>query len=365
MIPLLKPYISPHSEISQELEKVFNSGYIAAGDTVKEFEAAFAKYIGNDPKNVVAVSSCTAALHLALLLSGASPGTRVISTPMTAEPTNLAILHAGADIVWADTRWDNGNISWNDARQKITKKTVAVVGVDYGGIPCFNEDTRSIPPDIAIIQDAAHSLGARWDGMKMGTRRLADFTTFSLQAVKSLTTGDGGVLVCNVPGDADMARELRWFGINREASRTEVDIKRVGYKYDMNNITAAMGLVQLRHIDEVIGRQIENGKWFAKNLCHGISAYVSPVADPSYWLYTLILEDSKERDRLSHELTKAGIGNGLCHRRNDLHTVFTRYKANLPGLDEFYSRMLHIPCGWWVGDGDREYIKETIDNVLA
>jgi dTDP-4-amino-4,6-dideoxygalactose transaminase len=179
---------------------------------------------------------------------------------------------------------------------------------------------------------------------------------FSLQAIKHMTTVDGGMLVCRNPDDLPRGRRIRWFGIDRQMPRTEVDVTEVGYKYHMNNVTATIGLVQLQHIAGVLGRHIENGRYFDVALA-GIPGLElcrwETCAEPSYWFYTVLAE---RRDDLARYLTKNGIGNSMAHKRNDWHSVFARSRCPLPGVDRFYARMLHIPCGWWVTSEQREKI---------
>ncbi len=178
-----------------------------------------------------------------------------------------------------------------------------------------------------------------------------------------MTTVDGGALAINAQASDESARKLRWFGIDRGSSRTEQNVSSVGYKYNMNNVTATIGLVQLRFIQDIIDEHIDHGKYFDEELpkIPGISvAQFDELAEPSYWMYTVLAETEADRDDLSTKLTEAGIANGLVHRRNDLHDVFADSKCYLPGLDWFYSHMLHIPCGWWVTDEDREYVVRII-----
>ena len=164
------------------------------------------------------------------------------------------------------------------------------------------------------------------------------------------------MLACRNPADLPRGRRLRWFGIDRAAPRTEMDVAEVGYKYHMNNVNATIGLVQLEYIRPVIERHIANGKYFDAALrgIPGIELCAwDAAAEPSYWFYTVLAE---RRDQLARRLTELGIGNSLAHKRNDRHSVFAASRCELPGLDRFYDSMLHIPCGWWVGDAERERI---------
>lgn len=357
-LPLFKPYLPPEAALMPRLREVLYSGQISEGKPVKEFEQAFGKRFG--VSNVLSFYSGTAALHTALILAGVRPGDEVVTTAMTAEPTNLAVLHAGGRPVWADVDPASGNMDPEALQTAISPATKAVIVVHYGGIPASLGRIRRIAAaaGIAVIEDAAHALGARYDNEPIGCR--ADYTMFSLQAIKHMTTVDGGMLACAEPGRAAYGRLVKWFGIDREAPRTETDVKVLGYKYHMNNVTATMGLVQLEYIDQVIRRHQENGRYLDAAL-QGIPGLrvcrFDAEAEPSYWFYTVLAE---RRDDLSRKLTALGIGNSLAHRRNDLHTIFRASRKPLPGLDEFYGRMLHLPCGWWVTDDDRERITAAL-----
>ncbi len=357
-IPLFKVFMAPEARLVPKLRDVLYSGQISEGAEVEKFEAAFGSFIGNP--RVLSFYCGTAALHAGLILAGAGPGAEVISTPMTAEPTNLAILHAGASVVWADVDPRNGNIAPESIADSITDHTRAIVVVHYGGIPASLAAIRETAAarGIPVVEDAAHALGARYAGVPLGSH--SEFVMFSFQAIKHLTTVDGGMLACRDIENVAYGRRIRWFGIDRSAQRTEADITEIGYKYHMNDVNAVIGRVQLDHIRTVIDRHINNGKYFDTAL-KGIAgiglASWDKVAEPSYWFYTVFAE---RRDDLSRYLAEHGIANSLVHRRNDWHGIFGSSRRELPELDRLYSRMLHIPCGWWVGDEDREYIVDTI-----
>ena len=357
-IPLFKVFMAPEDRLLPALRDVLYSGQISEGVEVERFEEAFGRFIGNT--KVLSCYCGTAALHVALKLAGAGPDTEVISTPMTAEPTNLAILHAGATVVWADVDPRNANIAAASIAEQITDRTRAVVVVHYGGVPASLDAIHRVAAarGIPVIEDAAHALGARYAGITLGAH--SEYVMFSFQAIKHLTTVDGGMLACRNPEDVARGRRLRWFGIDRKAPRTLVDVAEAGYKYHMNNVNAVMGRVQLEHIRPVIERHISNGRFFDLAL-RGIAglevAAWDAAAEPSYWFYTVFAE---RRDDLARRLVEHGIASSLVHRRNDLHSVFASSRRELPALDHAYSRMLHIPCGWWVSDEDREFIADTL-----
>jgi len=357
-IPLFKVFLPPEEALLPRLRDVLYGGQISEGQPVYDFERRFGDFV--ELPHVLSFYSGTAALHTALILAGVKPGDEVISTAMTAEPTNMAIRHARARVVWADVDPRSGNLAPAAISARLTERTKAIVVVHYGGIPAPMRAIREIARvrGIPVIEDAAHALGARYEGRPIGDE--SEYTMFSLQAIKHMTTVDGGMLACRNPDDLPRGRKVRWFGIDRQTPRTEVDVDVVGYKYHMNNVNATIGLVQLDFIGSVIARHVANGRYFDGQL-RGISGLElcmgDEAAEPSYWFYTVLAD---RRDDLSRYLTEHGIGNSLAHRRNDLHSVFADSRCELPGLDAFYSRMLHIPCGWWVSDDDREFIVDRL-----
>lgn len=358
MIPLVKPYLPPREELLPELEAILYSGYIAEGQPVYDFENLFGKYLDN--QNVLALHSGTDALHIALLLSNVGIDDEVISTPMTAEPTNVSIKMVGGKVVWGDVDPDTGLLCPKSVRSLITNKTKAIILVHYAGMVCDMNEFNKISEEfnIPIIEDAAHALGSKYKGKRVGSN--SDYTIFSLQAIKHMTTVDGGFLSFKKSDQIGRAKRMRWFGLDKGKPRLENDIVETGYKYAMNNVNATIGLVQMKHIESIVGRYIDNGKFFDEQLkcTNGIQLikYYDDT-EPSYWLYTMIVE--RREDFIKH-MEAHGISASPLHYRNDLHSIFKESKRDLPGLDAFYSKMVHIPCGWWLTNEDREYIVETI-----
>ena len=361
-IPLFKVFMPPREVLMPRLEDILYGGQISEGAAVVEFERGFGELVGS--AHILSFYSGTAALHAALVLAGVTHGDEVISTAMTAEPTNMSIFHAGAKIVWADVDPANGNLAAEAVAAKITDRTKAIMVVHYGGIPAPMAGIRAAAAvhGIPVIEDAAHALGARYAGRPVGSH--SEFVMFSLQAIKHMTTVDGGMLACNQSGDIESVlsagRKFRWFGIDRAAPRTAVDVASVGYKYHMNNVTATIGLAQLTQIENVIARHVSNGRYFDHAL-QGIAGLSlcrwESQAQPSYWFYTVLVE---AREAFSRHLTAHGIESSQLHKRNDLHTVFAASRCELPGLDEFYRNMVHIPCGWWIDAARRDYIVDVI-----
>ncbi|WP_395006630.1 DegT/DnrJ/EryC1/StrS family aminotransferase [Undibacterium sp.] len=358
MISIVKVFFPPKESLIPALESVLYSGQVAEGQQVYEFEEKFGKQFGLP--NVLAMSSGTAALHAALALAGVQPGDEVISTPMTAEPTNTSILYCGAKVVWADVDPLSGNVDPDSIRKSITAKTKAIVVVHYAGYPVRLAEIRAIADefDIPLIEDCAHALGATYDGKHVGT--IGDFGIFSFQAIKHMTTVDGGLLAIADSKLMIAAKKLRWFGMLKGVPRTEVDIETVGYKYNMNNVNATIGLVQLEHISAILDRHISNGRYYDaqfQSIPEVDFARCDALAKPSYWLYTLLTDHAEDIEKA---LNAAGVMASKLHRPNSLHSIFKSSRVELPGLEKFYRRLLHIPCGWWVSDEDRARIVEII-----
>jgi len=355
MIPLVKPYIPPREALLPALEAVLYSGYIAEGEQVYEFERRFGEFTGN--KNVLALSSGTAALHIALLLSGVGPGDKVISTPLTAEPTNIAIAQTGAQVVWADVEPDTGLPCPRSVRSLTDERTKAIMLVHYAGMVCDMDAFHALSKEtgIPIIEDAAHALGAKYTGGDV-----SPYTIYSFQAIKHMTTVDGGALALDPGTDTQAARRLRWFGLDKKVPRLENDIERPGYKYNMNNCTAAIGLCQLDFIPAVLDRHIANGKYYDKALRNipGLTLLrYHKNTEPSYWLYTMKVDN---REDFIRAMESRGVAASPLHLRNDRHSLFAKSKRPLPALDKFYQKFVHIPCGRWIDDTTRETIVTAI-----
>lgn len=354
MLPLVKVGLPPSDILMPLLERVLYSGQIAEGEHVYEFEKNFCNHFGL--KNVLAMSSGTAALHAALTLAGVSSGDEVISTPMTAEPTNTSVLYCGAKVVWADVDPTSGNIDPDSILERITSKTKAIIVVHYAGYPVRLDEIRKIADKygISLIEDCAHALGAKYDGSSVGL--IGDFGIFSFQAIKHMPMVDGGVLVCRDEKNIQAAKKFRWFGMLKGVARTELDITSIGYKYNMNNVIATIGNAQLTSIDNRINLFVNNGKYFDEEIgkIPGLDfAKCDSKGESSYWLYTMLSDKSNEVEK---SLAEVGVQASKLHRPNNLHSIFSESSVNLPGLEKFYKRLLHIPCGWWVGKQDRENI---------
>ena len=358
MLPLIKTYIPPREILMPKIEEVLYSGYIAQGEVVENFERKFEEFIGSG--YTLSLNSGTAALHIALILAGVKEGDEVISTAMTAEPTNVAIKMVGAKVIWADVDYETGNIAPIAIENAINDKTKAIIVVDYAGT---SVDVKSIQEislkyNIPVIEDAAHALGTTYNGKKTGNH--FPFTVFSFQAIKHLTTIDGGALQIQDKELYEKGKLIRWFGLDKKLTRLENDIQIQGYKYHMNNVNATIGLVQLETIEELLHKYRTIGKYLDVKLkgLQGLETVVHyPNSESSYWLYTLKVD---RRDDFIKMMADNGFMASEIHKRNDLHTYLNDYPTEMPNLDKFYSRLVHIPCGWWVTLEDCDKMIEFI-----
>lgn len=354
MINLFKVHMP--DAVDEPLLAVLHSGYITQGSKVEEFEQAFGKLVG-DPK-VVTVNSGTSALTLALRLAGVKAGDEVITTPMTCSATNLPILSLSATPVFADIDPLTGLIRPGDIEGRITPHTKAIMAVDWGGMPVDVAALQDIADrwHLKLIVDAAHAMGTVHNAQ-------ADFFCFSLQAIKHITTVDGGLLICKDEADYERAKRLRWFGINRNAksldSRIDEDIEEWGYKFHMNDVAATIGIVQLQFVHDVVRKHLDNASFYNEYLSR---FYRRPhiETNSAYWLYTVVLPSKEARDSFKRYMTSNGIQVSQVHRRNDEYSVFKPF-ANLssPGLEEFSDRMICIPVNWSLNDSQRDFILEV------
>jgi perosamine synthetase len=358
MLPLIKTYIPPREILMPKIEEVLYSGYIAQGEVVENFERKFEEFIGSG--YTLSLNSGTAALHIALILAGVKEEDEVISTAMTAEPTNVAIKMVGAKVRWADIDYETGNIAPKAIENAINEKTKAIIVVDYAGTPVDVKSIQeiSLKYNIPVIEDAAHALGTTYNGKKTGNH--FPFTVFSFQAIKHLTTVDGGALQIQDKELYEKGKLIRWFGLDKKLTRLENDIQIQGYKYHMNNVNATIGLVQLETIEELLQQYRTIGKYLDVKLngLPGLETVVHyPHSESSYWLYTLKVD---RRDDFIKMMADNGFMASEIHKRNDLHTYLNDYPTEMPNLDKFYSRLVHIPCGWWVTLEDCDKMIELI-----
>jgi dTDP-4-amino-4,6-dideoxygalactose transaminase len=354
MIPLFKVNMSPVA--NEKVAETLSSGFVTQGPRVDELEAVSYQYL-NLPREPVAVNSATSALDLAFDLAGIEPGDEVISTPMTCYATNAGLMRRGAKIVWADVYPFTGNISVFDVERVATDKTKAIVGVNWAGQFAEYDALKLLAP--TVIEDAAHT----WDAYDHNMPR-GDYIAYSLQAIKFLTAGDGGLLV--TPEETHrLARMKRWYGLDRdnnESFRSMQDINTIGYKYNMNDISATIALANMRSAAMGVHVHRNNAKYMYEALKDLDWLFVPPYyKDTSYWIFPLVVNNGIDRDDFERYLNANGIQAAQVHTRNDKYSVTKEFDTRtLPGLDYFSTHQTNVPCGWWLTNDDTDFIIESI-----
>lgn len=359
-IPLFKVFM-PES-VLEPLGATLLSGYIGEGPRVREFESLLARRFENN--NVLTLNTGTAALQLALRLANVGYGDEVITTAMTCVATNVPILAMGAKIVWADINPWTGNIDPADVARKITSKTKAIMCVHWGGYPCDLAELNKIASEhgVKLIEDACHAFGSTYRFSPIGCH--SDFVCFSFQAIKHITTVDGGALACRGKSDCERGRLLRWYGIGRNDQmrdlRCEADIPEYGYKFHMNDVCATIGVEQLNYIDETLAKHRANAKRYDEAFRRLQKVRILKYEKDrlsSYWLYTI---RAANRVQFAEYMKQAGITVSQVHARNDHHTMFEDFACALPRTDEFVSEQISIPVGWWLTEAELEHIIRAV-----
>lgn len=357
-----------HSHIStKSIElavETLKSTYLSEGKMVKLFEQQLKSQLGL--ANPVALNSGTSSLHLALALIDVGPGDEVILPPQTFLATGTVILQQFAKPVFADIQYDTGNIDPDSIRKKITEKTKAIIPVHWGGYPCDMDEINAIAKNhnLTVIEDAAQAIGATYKGRPIGS--ISRFTAFSFQAIKHITTGDGGMLCCLYDQDYDSARRRRWFGIDRDLSKPsilgerEYDIEQVGYKYHMNNVAAAIGLGNLNDFPTHLKRRQEIGNWYREELSDVPGVQLLNTKNDrthAYWLFTMLVED---RLQFIKKMKESGIPTSVVHQRIDRYSIFGGVRDDLVNQAEFDQKQISIPVHEGLTDDDIDKIIKVI-----
>ena len=376
MIPLFK--VSMHPDVTKEVSETLLSGYIGQGPKVEEFENDLMSKL--KCKNLITTNSATSAAHLALSMisrlptttdwPGVQPGDEVLTTPLTCTATNWPILANNMKIKWVDVDPNTCNLDINDLEKKISKKTKAILVVHWGGYPNKMDEIKRVQDACykkhgfrpKVIEDCAHSFGSTYKEKAIGTQ--GNYAFYSFQAIKHMTTVDGGALILPDEKEYKRAKLLRWYGIDRESNRKdfrcEDDISEWGFKFHMNDVNAVIGIHNLKYVDEIIDRHKSNAKFYDENLrgIPGISLLErSSDCDSSFWIYTLKVDD---QDEFMKKMKEKNIMVSRVHERNDKHSCVEEFKTGLPNLDSLSKKMICIPVGWWVSDEERQYIVDSI-----
>ena len=367
-LPFHRPWI--YDRHIQAVVDTLKSGWLSSASKVEEFERAFAKKVG--AKHAVAVNSCTAALHLALVVLGVKPGDHVITSPITFVSAVSVIGHAGAVVVFADVCPEDLTIDPANVARGITSKTKAIIATHFAGFPARMDELEKVADGIPIISDAAHAIETVYHGRSSG--QLGKISCYSFYPTKNITSGEGGMLTTDDDDLAERARILRMNGVSRNAwnrygpdGYKHWDIVEPGWKYNMSDIHAALGLAQLAEIDSWRGKRVMLSLAYRNYLPDGARALKAVDEDIRPALHLFVIR-VPERDRVMDEIQKRGIGVGVHFRAvHRLKFYQERYQipaGELPVAEQASDEVLSLPLYPLMEVSDALRAAETLDKVL-
>jgi len=363
-----------------EVVRCLESGWIGSGPRVAQFEAEFAAYKGQSV--AAAVGSCTAAMHLSVIAAGLGEGDEVITTPLTFCATVNAIIHAGATPVLADIDPLTMNIDPTEIERRVTTRTKAIVPVHFAGRSCDMDAITKIAArrDLKIIEDCAHAIETEYRGRKAGT--FGDFGCFSFYATKNVTTGEGGMILTRGEDDLARVRTLALHGMSKDAWKRFSDegykhyfVVDAGFKYNMMDLQAAIGIHQLRRVEanwrrrEVIWNRYNDA--FA-DLPVTLPAAPEPNTRHAYHLYTLLIDEARAgltRDEFLEAMTANNIGVGVHYLSIPEHPVYQEdfgwRPADYPHAMRVGRETVSLPLSAKLTDSEVSYVVEAVRNVLS
>lgn len=363
-IDLKSQYGALRETINARIQKVLDHGQYIMGPEVKELEERLAALVG--ARHCVTVASGTEALLIALMALGIKPGDEVITPPFTFVATAEVIVLVGATPVFVDVEPDTCNLDPRLVERAITPRTRAIMPVHWAGYPCEMDELAALADrhGLWIVEDAAHALGATYRGRPIGA--LSRFTCFSFQAIKHVTTGDGGALCCAEPADLEAALRRRWFGIDRANSKPSLlgervyDLEEVGYKYHLNDLGAALGLGNLEAHAARLARRQAIGAFYRSQLADlpGLCLpTLAPDRSHAYWLFPVLVE---RREDFIRKLKAQDIPTSVVHLSIDRYAVFGGLRDDLPGQAFYNARQVSLPIHAGLTDQDLERVVSAI-----
>ncbi len=382
--PVRKSFLPPFRPMIEkgELEEVIDtlkSGWIAMGPKTHKFEELFKEYIGS--KHAIAVNSCTAALHLSLAVFRISKGDEVITTPFTFTSTVNVILHQGAKPVFVDIDKETYTIDPDEIEMKISDKTKAIIPVHYAGHPCEMDKILKIAKSygLVVIEDAAHALGASYRGKKIGT--IGKVTCFSFYATKNITTGEGGMVTTDDDEIAGKMKILRLHGISKDAWKRYssegawyYEVLYPGYKYNMTDIQAAIGIHQLKRLEKMQKRREEIAKMYNEafeNIPGIITPTVRDYVHHAWHLYPILVDLNKlriDRNKIIEALRAENIGVSVHFIPIHLHPFYRenfgfRY-GDFPNTEYVYEREISLPIYPKMTNKDVDDVIDAIRKIV-
>lgn len=370
-VRLFKPCVG--NEELENIKETFERAWIGLGPTVAEFENAWSKYIGC--KESIGVNSATAALHLALSAFNFPKNAKVLVPAITFVSTAHAVLYNNLTPVFVDVNESSVGISIEDLEKKYDKDCVAVMPVHFGGHPVPMDELMdwANSHNLKVVEDCAHCPGGSYKGKKLGT--WGDIGCFSFEEKKGMTTGDGGMICSDNKDMVATLRHTRWMGINKDtwerlqANRSSNDadayhwyyeVKELGYKYNMNDLAASIGLAQLKKLDKMRNRRAE----IIKRYLEGIKdcTYVKPglpydLKDSSYWLFMVRV---KERDKFIIHMKKRGVSTGVHYMPITMHPLYLKYDTDLPVSKRIWKEFVTLPLFPDLKEDEIDYVIKCI-----
>ena len=364
-------------EINEVVDSL-KSAWIGTGPKVQIFEENFKKYIGSE--YALAVNSCTSALHLSLLMADIKQGDEVITTPMTFVATANAIIHTGAKPVFIDIDEKTMNIDENKIEEKITEKTKAIIPVHFAGRPCNMDAISELKEkyDLKIIEDAAHAIESKYKNKKIGN--IGDSACFSFYATKNITTGEGGIITTNNDEWAEKISVMRLHGLSKDAWKRysneesgEYQAIYPGYKYNMTDIQAALGIHQLKKINKF--QEIRKNIWNTYNEEFANLPITLPLDEEkntihAKHLYTILLnpEANISREKFRKELYQRGIGTGIHFISVHLHPYYKKTfnfkEEDFPISNNISKRTVSIPLTSKLNEEEVNRITTAVKEIL-
>lgn len=378
------PYALPDigDEEIAEVVDTLKSGWVTTGPKTRQFEAEFATYLGGEVE-ALAVNSATAGLHLALEALGIGPGDEVITSTYTFTATAEVVRYLGADPVLVDIDPITLNIDPQKIAAAITPRTKAIIPVHYAGLACDMNAILALAHKhgLAVVEDAAHALPTRYKNKLIGTLG-SDITVFSFYANKTMTTGEGGMVVTRHSNLAERIKVMRLHGINRDAfdrftSKTPAwyyEVVAPGFKYNLTDIASAIGIHQLRKLGRFLARREQLAARYQAELADLplILPADAPGDDSHSWhLYVLRLKDSApvNRDQIIQQLAEHGIGTSVhyvpLHRHPYWRDTYQLTPAQFPHADHAYQNTFSIPLYTLMSDNDQTRVINALREILA
>ncbi|MFH1699534.1 MAG: DegT/DnrJ/EryC1/StrS aminotransferase family protein [Candidatus Zixiibacteriota bacterium] len=362
-----------------EVTDTIKSGWVTTGKKTHKFEELISGYVG--AKYTAAVNSCTAGMHLLLKSSGIGPGDEVITTPYTFAATSEAILYTGAKPIYCDVNYETLNIEADEASKMVSKKTAVLLPVHIAGLPVNMKQfgTLAKTKKIRLFDDAAHALGAEYNGQKIGS--IGDGTAFSFYATKNLTTGEGGMVATKHKGLAEKVKLLSLHAMSKGAWKRytkggnwQYDLLDLGYKYNMSDLAASLGLAQFKKFKSFQTKREQAAQRYMSNLTNFDEIRLPHVNGNSVHAWHLFLLRLKlnrlkiNRDRFIYELNQRGIGTSVHFIPLFLQTFYRRHlklkKEDYPSAYKAYREVITLPLFPDIKPGEIDYVCDSIGKIV-